>query len=192
MRVTDWNDIQKADNDRLGGKMLMHEFLRWKPRPPRYVPASGYSEETSAFIFRMRGTAAQEEYEAMFREDPPEKNLPKLQVFEDCKKFIEAVPLCVYDEKNVEDVAEWNGDDPYDGARYGLKAVDEFTKMSDTEYERQCKFGGIIADYSKDHDLNRLAQRMQEHNDAEDEDGPVDLYHAAGGKPARRSGSRYN
>jgi len=186
MRVTGWNDIAKADNDRLGGKMLLHEFLRWKPRPKKYVPAEGYSEETEQFIYRMRGSEAVEEYRSMFKEDPPEQNLPKLQVFNTCKKFIEAVPLCVYDEKNPEDVAEWDGDDPYDGGRYGLKAVDEFAHMSDNEFEKQCKFGSIVGDYQKDKDLNRLAQRMQEFDDAETI-RPVGIYHSAGGGPPRRS-----
>lgn len=190
-RVTGWTDIEQADNDRLGGKMLVHEFLRWKERPAKYVPLEGYSEETEQFIYRMRGSEAVNEYRAMFKEDPPETNLPKLQVFNTCKKFIEVVPLCVYDEKNPEDVAEFDGDDPYDGGRYGLKAVDEFTKISDREYERQCKFGAIIHDYQKDGDLNRLAQRVAEHQDAE-EIRPVALYHSAGGGAPRRSGSRYN
>jgi len=36
--------------------------------------------------------------------------------------IIECLPMMIRDEKNVEDVAKIDGDDPYDSCRYGLKS----------------------------------------------------------------------
>lgn len=39
-----------------------------------------------------------------------------------CTQIIECIPMMIRDEKNVEDVAKIDGDDPYDSCRYGLKS----------------------------------------------------------------------
>ena len=107
-----------------GGKLLMHEMLRWRDRPPRYIPQEGYLEETAQRILRMQGTGAYEEYVNLFQPEEPEKNIPKLQVCRSCIHFREAIPACIYEQKdgkNTEDVAEFDGDDPYDGGRYLIK-----------------------------------------------------------------------
>lgn len=113
---------EKADNDRHSGKLLTHEFLRWRQKPLREIPPEGFNLDLSHRILRMYGVDAQSEYINMFIPAEEEKNLPKLQIFENCKELIEAISICQYDEKDKEDVAEWDGDDPYDTLRYMLKA----------------------------------------------------------------------
>ncbi len=127
-------DFELADNDRLSGKQLIHDYLRWIPRPPRYVPPQGYSEDTAYRILRLRGTAGYHEYVQSFTPDPPEGIIPRLQIFNNCELLIETIPMCVYadDKKDgqvkAEDVKEFDGDDPYDTLRYGLKKVDAYVK----------------------------------------------------------------
>jgi hypothetical protein len=68
---------EKADNDRIGGKMLMHEFLRWKPRPAkRIVDVEAYDEEQARRILRNSGSSAYEAYRQSFIPEPVEINLP--------------------------------------------------------------------------------------------------------------------
>jgi hypothetical protein len=110
---------------RIAGKMMLHEYLRWKAKP--IVPVSEmpiYSEEHAMRILRMRGLEEYKSYLKLF--DPPEEetNIPRLQIFkckgvlpagkedlpenwEDtheghpncCPVMIEAIKACNYDKK---------------------------------------------------------------------------------------------
>ena len=166
---TGWNDWELADNDRIGGKMLVHEFLRWKPRPSRYVPKEGFKSDTFNWILRNNGTEAAAAYYHMFEPEEPELNIPRLQI---CKSLVElrrTIPLCVYAEKNghqTEDVAEWNGnddhpgDDPYDGLRYLLKAVDRFIKRSKSEHTKRSVLSAIQERLAQTGDYNTFYRQM--------------------------------
>jgi hypothetical protein len=136
-------NYRKADNDRIGGKILMQEYIRWKPKPPKYAPPEGFNPDLAAKLMRWKGEADYKKYCDQFLPEPPETNLPKLQVFGSnpveefgtAPEFIKCIPLCVYnkDDKNnkdKEDVAEFDGDDPYDGGRYLIKAVDRYYNTS--------------------------------------------------------------
>ncbi len=75
-RAKGFPTVAQADNDRVGGAMLMYSLLSdglWK-------------------------------------------------IGTNCTKLIECLPMMQRDERNVEDVAKMDGDDPYEGARYGLKS----------------------------------------------------------------------
>lgn len=45
----------------------------------------------------------------------------KWQIADNCSRLIATLPVLVRDEKDIEDVAKMDGDDPADAARYGLK-----------------------------------------------------------------------
>jgi hypothetical protein len=115
-------EARRADNDRVGGKLLIQEYLRWAQAPPRLIPVSGYDYEVAMRIRRIGGEEKLREYEKTFLVEEDEGFLPKIQMFEECKELINCIPLCIYDKTNPEDVEEFNGDDPYDNFRYGLKA----------------------------------------------------------------------
>jgi hypothetical protein len=117
---------RRADNDRIGGKLLIQEYLRWKPNGPRQIPLSGYDSEVALRIRRIGGESALREYEQSFMVQEAEGFLPKLQIFDSCKELINCLPLCIYDKDHPEDVEEFKGDDPYDNLRYGLKACQYF------------------------------------------------------------------
>jgi hypothetical protein len=138
---------EKADNDRLGGKMWMHEMLRWKNKPPSYIPEEGFQVDLFHQILRNSGPNAATDYYDMFQPEPPETGLPKLQVTKSCVEFRKVIPSCVYDDKDgevVEDVKEFNGDDPYDGGRYLVKAFQRLLREAVAKGQSHDRLAEII------------------------------------------------
>jgi hypothetical protein len=155
---------EKADNDRIGGKSLMHEYLRWSPRPASFTPAEGYQEEMAFKILRNNGPAAYKDYIELFEPEAPETNLPKLQVCECCEEFRRVVPACVYADtentKKAEDVAEFIGDDAYDGGRYLLKAIDAYYSLSGKLAEKYGRLAEIVQGLERTGDWNTYNRQM--------------------------------
>lgn len=137
---------------RIAGKMLFHEYLRWVPK--RLAPqfhVSVYSEEVALRIYRLNGPDAYRAYQESFIPPKPENNLPKYQIFlcnrpshdecdNCCPNAVEAIKACNYaDSKNdipAEDVAQFNGDDAYDGQRYGIDAAELYFDESSEEWTK--------------------------------------------------------
>jgi hypothetical protein len=138
---------------RVAGKMLVHEYLRWKQKPivpPEEIPI--YSEEYAMWVLRNKGMEDYKIYLSLF--DPPEEetNIPKLQILRCndelhdghpncCPIMIESIKACSYDKKGkdgkaVEDVAEFEGDDPYDDLRYAVDSADNYFRDAVKEFER--------------------------------------------------------
>lgn len=153
-----WED---ADNDRVSGRILMHEYLRWTPRPPRFIPQEGFSEEKYLNIWKFHGEVAAKRYAKLFVPDNPEAEpRPKWLITRSCKKIQETLPILVFNEKKPDDVLKVDGDDTYDGCRYGLKAVDRYINESKREFEAHQKVGEIVNELAKTGDQNRYYQRM--------------------------------
>lgn len=135
---------RRADNDRVSGKLLLQDLIRWKSRPPRFVPQEGFDAELAMELNRKRGPQAYAEYTALFKPEPEEKFLPKFQIFADCCPETEKViPVCVYDKDNKEDVAEFDGDDPYDETRYGIKACQYYLETGKSQYQVEAQRSAI-------------------------------------------------
>lgn len=155
-------DPERADNDRVGGKMLFHEYLRWTPRPPKTLVIGTYDQDVYNWIIRNRGLKAAQDYQSAFKEDVEDTSiLPKLQIFNNCTGIINAIPLCVYDENNPEDVAEFDGDDPYDGGRYLLKKAEQFILAGKNRESSEMRNAEIYSDFEKDGDYFRLTRRLE-------------------------------
>lgn len=169
--------LECADNDRVSGKTLIHEFLRWKKRPARYLPPVGYSEETAHRILRNFGSEAHESYLKSFAPDSDDQVLPRLQIFSTCTRLIQTIPVCQYDEKRPEDVAEFVGDDPYDTFRYLLKAADRYTGESKAEFERVKKLDAVLNQFHSSGDWNYLHQSMQKIEEGEKQNVGVRRFH---------------
>lgn len=156
---------EKADNDRVSGVQLIHEYLRWEPKPPKKVPENGYDADVSARILRLHGIKAQEEYLNLFKSEEPEINLPLLQIFEPTvntgtRELIEAIPLVQYHDKNKEDYKEFEGDDPIDDLRYLLKATTVYIEdvlAKSKFFEREAE---IIQELNTSGDMTRYYNRM--------------------------------
>jgi hypothetical protein len=161
--------VRQADNDRIGGKMAIHEVLRWENRPQRYVPPEGYRHEREEWIYRNVGAKQARAYREMFDPDPPETNLPKCQILEGtCPALVDVIPQCVYakptkEGKPAEDVAEFPGDDPYDDFRYQVKGYERYLNEATEEHERIQKVEQLVALAGTDMtSFYRRAEEMEE------------------------------
>lgn len=133
--------------DRIAGKSLLHEYLRWEIKE---VPASEkgiFNEDHAQWLIRNRGLKEYQDYIKTFdkTDHQEEQNLPKLMFFDDpdVRVITDTIKACVYeksgtDGKKKEDVAEFHGDDPYDMIRMLLHCVDGFfDKAKNLEEELQ-------------------------------------------------------
>jgi hypothetical protein len=128
-----------ADNERLSGKLLIHEYLRLEPLP-QPTQIEQYDSELAARILRTGNIKLYDDYLSRFVPKKPEV-LPKLQIFSTCQYLINTIPMCVYVEdkigKSAEDVKKWDatdtelGDDFYDDLRYLLKGIDKWRESTE-------------------------------------------------------------
>lgn len=141
-----------GDKNRVGGKQLLHEYLRWKPLPDIREIIGEYDSNLANKLERMHGTEALKEYTKYFTPSEPERNLPRLQIFsrdyegnsESTKALellYEVIPSCVYDEIKKEDVKEFDGDDPYDCLRIGLYRLRDYFSDATDEQAKLQKMG---------------------------------------------------
>jgi hypothetical protein len=156
--------LHTANNDRIGGKSTLQEYLRWKPIE-RIVPeVEDYDDEYAQYLLRWNGLDAYHDYLTSFTPPEPETNLPKLQIFETCPVLIDTIPRCIYNpigHGNREDVKEFNGDDSYDGVRYFLKEVQRLLTEVRFEDQRITEEAKILQQFEKTKDFNYLAQQAR-------------------------------
>ncbi len=158
--------IELADNDRIGGKNLIHEYLRWKPKPEKPVPPSGFSMDFANNLLINRGQEEYNKYIDLFVIEPPETNLPKLQIFRSCPTVIEKLQSAVYNEetnsrKKKEDIKEFDGDDPIDGTRYLLKCIHRFLQESADLGEYMKKKEAILNAFQTTGDYQTFDRNMR-------------------------------
>ena len=125
-----------SPGSRVAGKMLLHEYLRWKPKHQPPKDSLVYREEYAQWVFRNQGIEKYKSYLATFNPAKTEDNLPKLQIFDTCPLLINAIKSCVYDKTRIEDVAEFDGDDPYDNIRYVVDTIDRYFIDAESEFKK--------------------------------------------------------
>lgn len=143
-----------SPGSRISGKMMMHEYFRWMPKKqPQVSERPIYNEEYAMRLYRLQGKDAYEAYLHLFDAPEVEDNIPKYQIFccnkvgdheghpNCCPNAIEAIKACNYAEstkgdKPAEDVAEFQGDDAYDGQRYAIDAAEQLFEDSSKEFEK--------------------------------------------------------
>ncbi len=141
-----------SSGSRIAGKMLLHEYLRWKPKPVLDVIDMQYSEEHAMWVLRNKGMSDYKAYLELFEPPDLEDNIPKLQIFKCdepgdhdghpncCPVMIEAIKACSYDKpknnKAAEDVAEFDGDDPYDDIRYAVDSAESYFADAGKEFAK--------------------------------------------------------
>ena len=72
-----------SPGSRVAGKILIHEYLRWKTRYVQSEELPVYNEEQAMWILRNRGMIEYKSYMKSFDAQGPETNIPKLQIFKD-------------------------------------------------------------------------------------------------------------
>ena len=141
-----------SPGSRIAGKMLLHEYLRWKQKP--VIPLQDlpiYSEEYAMWLLRNKGLPDYKAYLALFDSQEPETNIPKFQILRCsevnheghpncCPVAIDAIRACSYakpkDNKPAEDVAEFEGDDAYDDIRYACDSAERYFADASREFEK--------------------------------------------------------
>lgn len=122
----------KGAGSRVSGKVLMQDIMRWR----------AYDEQTKAI-----------KYVA-----------PRLQVFDTCTHLIDTIPLCVYDKKDgveLDDIAEFNGDEPIDTVRYLAKAYINFARSAKTQFEEFQRTALIVRQLERTGDMTEYYRRME-------------------------------
>jgi hypothetical protein len=167
-----------SPGSRVSGKMLIHEYLRWKAKP--VIPQSempSYSEERAMWLMRNKGLEEYKSYLALF--DPPqeETNIPKLQIMmcgDDeheghpncCPMMIDSIKACNYDKKSkdgkpAEDVAEFEGDDPYDDLRYACDSAERYFEEAGEEFKKVQRQAALIAQVNANNDWTAFYRNMR-------------------------------
>jgi hypothetical protein len=161
-------EIRLADKDRIGGKNLIHEYLRWYQRPKLAAQQEIiFDPNTAATILRQRGERAYNDYMMLFVDEPPEDNLPKLQIFShslegrENKELIDVIPACIPKEANPEDVEEFDGDDPYDALRMLVKSAHRYTEQSKSEFDRRARLQKVYDDYEITKNSTNFYRQME-------------------------------
>jgi len=174
-----------ADNDRIAGKLLFQEYLRWKPKPVSRVPQNSFDNELAARIMRIQGLDAYKSYLSSFEPEEPEGDIPKLQIFPDCLELRKCIPLCIYDKKSnitnkpAEDVREFNGDDPYDTGRYLISAVDKYLGTLKLEGDHRARVNEVLEKFQRTGDYNFLHRSMERIENEDPEIVPIRRFHRA-------------
>lgn len=150
---------------RISGKQLLHEYLRWKPKP--LVPQDAiepYNEERAMWLLRNRTQREYKAYVNQYNTEPVEEVIPKLQIFNTCPALIEAIKAASYDKKKVEDVAEFSGDDPYDGIRYVVDTAEQFFESAKEEFAKVQKQEQLVQQLNNTQDYTafyRNSRRLE-------------------------------
>jgi hypothetical protein len=165
---------------RIAGKILIHEYLRWKPRDVNQSELPSYSEDYAMWIMRNRGMIEYKAYMNSFIPQEPEKNIPKLQIFKDaCPFLVEAIKACSYDKprgnKPAEDIAEFEGDDPIDGLRYLVDAAESFFDDASDEFKRVEKQEQLVRQLDVNKDWTAFYRNMAK-TEEEDTVKPIARY----------------
>jgi hypothetical protein len=99
-----------SPGSRISGKMLLHEYMRWKPKAVLTPDKMAiYSEERAQWLLRNKGLNEYKAYLELFEPVKVEDNIPKLQIFlcdqDDhegqpncCPTMIDSIKACSYDK----------------------------------------------------------------------------------------------
>jgi len=175
---------RQADNDRIAGKLLLQEYLRWKEAPAKAASNTAeYDHEVAMRILRVDGTLAYTTYASSFQDRRELQVLPRLQIFPDCRELRRTIPLCIYEKKSnvsdkpAEDVREFNGDDPYDTVRYLNMAVDRYLGTLKDQGESRRRENDLIQKLQDTGNWNAYYRGMEKLERKRPPDMPVRMRH---------------
>lgn len=165
-----------APGSRVAGKQLIHEYLRWNPKPTKKIDYATYSEEKAMWMLRNKGMVEYKKYLSSFDETPAETNLPKMLIFNTLPVLIEAIKACSYDKKKVEDIAAFDGDDPIDGLRYLVDAAEQYFELASSEFNKFQKQEQLLEKLNNTNDWTAFYRNMKV-LESDDIAKPVQMYH---------------
>jgi hypothetical protein len=152
---------ENTPGSRVAGLQIVHDMLRWEKKTSLQSKTEFYDLALAQEIYRNYGPAALENYKKKFYDEPEEENLPVLQIFDTCKILIETIPMCIYDDKKIEDIAEFEGDDPIDDLRYFCKAAKKFLDGEIGNLSFAEKKEKIISSLHENGDMTSFYRQME-------------------------------
>lgn len=155
------NSSENSPGSRIIGLQLIHDFLRFENKNLLKSHEKFYDMAAAQEIYRNYGPTALENYKKQFYDEPREENLPILQIFNTCKILIETIPNCIYDEKKIEDISEFDGDDPIDNLRYFCKTAKRYILGEQENLSLMAQKQTILSEYEADNDATRMYRRME-------------------------------
>lgn len=158
----------RANNDRIAGKTMIQEYLRWTERTITTNPEQ-FNQEYAMSVLAQKGIERYHEYLLSFKPLEPEYNLPKLRIFdnENCVDLSATIPKCIYAPKDKttgkpsEDVMEFVGDDDYDALRYLVLEVDTKTQRLGAEAAHREKLDKIVKQLAQTKDQTSYYRKME-------------------------------
>jgi hypothetical protein len=153
---------ENTPGSRVAGLQIVHDFLRWEKKTNLKSRNEFYDTVVAQEIYRNYGPEALENYKKQFYDEPEESNLPILQIFEECKILIDTIPMAIYrSDGNVEDLDEFEGDDPIDCLRYFCKAARKYTLGEIGNMNLLEKKQIVLSEFGVDSDVTRMYRRME-------------------------------
>ena len=90
---------------------------------------------------------------------------PRLLISEDCPELIDTIPNCVYakdkNDEEIDDVAEFEGDDPYDTLRYLARAMVRFIIESKNSQQAFAEIQAIQDKLNNGGDMTEFYRMME-------------------------------
>jgi len=155
------NSSENSAGSRIIGLQLIHDFLRFENKISLKSKEQYYDLIKAQEIYRNFGPVALDNYKRQFYDEDMETNLPILQIFESCKVLIETIPNCIYDDKKIEDIAEFDGDDPIDNLRYFCKTAKKLLIGNADKLDTMTKIQQVIHDKEVNGDMTSFYRRME-------------------------------
>lgn len=153
---------ENTPGSRIAGLQSVHDFLRWENKIPIQSREQFYDLTLASTIFRNFGSAALQKYRAQFYDEAAEDNIPILQIFNTCTVLIDTIPMCIYDEKKIEDIADFDGDDPIDNLKYMCRGIRRLIEGDlGTHMEVALKQAEIIKQLENSQDMTRYYRQME-------------------------------
>ncbi len=152
---------ENTPGSRVAGIQLVHDFLRWEKKTLLVAKGEFYDIAKAQEIYRNFGPAALENYKKQFYDEPEEENIPILQIFDNCKVLIDTIPMAIYDDKKIEDMAEFEGDDPLDDLRYFCKAARRFVNGEIGNMSAAIKRQNVVEKLSETGDMTAYYRQME-------------------------------
>lgn len=182
-----------SPGSRIAGKLLLHEYLRWTPKPS--IPKGElpeYSEEYAMWVYRNKGEAHYKAYLELYEPQVPETNIPKLQIFlcskenhdnciNCCPTMVDSIKACVYakpkDDIPAEDVAPFNGDDPYDDIRYACDSAEAYFVDAKSEMDKVEKQARLVQALANTQNWTAYYRQMRQLDNKTNTMQVVQMYH---------------
>lgn len=152
---------ENTPGSRVASIQICHDLLRWEPKTTLKSKEEVFDVNLAQEIYRKHGPTALEAYKSQFYDEPEEQNIPVIQIFDTCNILIDTIPMAIYDENKIEDIAEFEGDDPIDNFRYFCRAARRFLNGDIVNMEQAAKKQAALEHLQSSGDMTAFYRRME-------------------------------